>query len=188
MSWQAAAAPTPHRGTDGGAPVPPRPWAMLAGLLRAAIAPALAAAILVGLLSVWVATGGAGTLRHVHIQVGLAAVPFSFAPHAIHATATTYIVIRNLAGPDELVAARTPSARQAVLVRDGRTPSAPGSLLHGLAIPAGGTVSLNPFGADIVLLHPAALHLGEIVPLTLVFRHAGEVRIDATVTSSLTSP
>ncbi|HUL25847.1 MAG TPA: copper chaperone PCu(A)C [Streptosporangiaceae bacterium] len=161
---------------------------MLGGLARAAIAPALSAALLVGLLSAWVATGGGGSLRRVYVQVGLAAIPLSFAPHAAHATATTYIEIRNLAGPDELVAARTPIARQAVLVRDGRTPSAPGSLLPGLAIPAGGTASLNPFGADIVLLHPAALHLGEIVPLTLVFRHAGKVRIDVTVTSSLTSP
>ncbi|HYB88599.1 MAG TPA: copper chaperone PCu(A)C [Streptosporangiaceae bacterium] len=161
---------------------------MLAGLARAAIAPALSAAILVGLLSAWVMTGGAGSLRRVYVQVGLAAIPLSFAPHAAHATTTTYIVIKNLAGPDELLAARTPIARQAVLVRDGRTPSAPGSVLPGLAIPAGGTTSLNPFGTDIVLLHPAELHSGEVVPLTLVFRHAGTVRIDATVTSSLTSP
>ncbi len=185
MSQPSVVAPVPRGpANDPGAVGAPRPPGALAGLARAAIAPVLSAAVLVGLLSAWVTTGGAGTLRRVDVEVELAAIPLPDGSTAVAdgGVATTYIVIKNLGGPDELLAARTPAARRTVLVRSGRTPFASGGLSRALAIPAGGSISLNPFGPDIVLLHPA-LHMGEMVPLTLVFRHAGQVRIDAMVTA-----
>ena len=42
---------------------------------RAAFGPVICAVVLIGLLSAWVATGGAGTLSRVRLQVSLAAVP-----------------------------------------------------------------------------------------------------------------
>ena len=49
-------------------------------------------------------------------------------------------------------------------------------------------MNLNPFGRDLVLIHPRALHIGEIVPITLEFRQAGPVRVDLIVTASLPNP
>jgi copper(I)-binding protein len=157
----------------------------LAGLARAALAPVACAAVLVGLLSGWVATGGAGTLRRVQVQFGLAAIPLP--PGQDNAVATAdvapaYLVIKNLGGPDELLTARSPLARRILLARRGDDPSGTGALLSGLAIPGGGSVSLSPFTADIVLISPAALHVGEMVPLVLTFRHAGRVTVEAMVT------
>ena len=45
-----------------------------------------------------------------------------------------------------------------------------------------GTVTLSPFGDDVVFLHPAPLQVGQLVPLTLTFRQAGRVTVEATVT------
>jgi copper chaperone CopZ len=49
-------------------------------------------------------------------------------------------------------------------------------------IPAHGTVSLSPFGLDVVLQDPGSLTVGARVPLVLTFRRAGRVTVYATVT------
>ena len=51
-----------------------------------------------------------------------------------------------------------------------------------MAIPAHGTLSLSPFGLDIVLQDPGSLTVGGSVPLVLTFRHGGRVTVYATVT------
>jgi copper(I)-binding protein len=160
--------------------------AALHDLLRAAAGPVICAVVLTGLLAAWVAAGGAGTLTRVRLQVSLAAVPMrAFTPQAAAAvgTATTFLTISNLSGtPDELVAARSPiAARVDLTERAG--PSAPRTVVGDLVIPAHGTLTLTPLGDDLVLEHPAAYESGATVPLTLIFRHAGTVTIDATVTA-----
>ena len=154
-------------------------------LVRASFGPLICAIVLTGLLSAWVASGGAGTLSRVRIQVTLAAVPMrAFTPAAAASVgaATTFLTIRNLSGtPDELVAVRSPIARQVVMtVRDG--PAGRRVVVNGLAIPAHGSVTLSPFGDDVVLQHPALFETSSSVPLTLTFRHAGPITVEATVT------
>ena len=173
----------PHAAARRG-PSPGGTW--LRELARAAFGPVICAVVLTGLLSAWVATGGAGTLSRVRIQVTLAAVPMrAFTPAAAASVgpATTFLIIRNLSGsPDELIAVRSPVARQVVLtVRGG--PDAPRVTVGGLAIPAQGTLTLSPFGDDVVLQHPAPFETSQSVPLILTFRHAGTVTIEATVTA-----
>ncbi len=167
-----------------------RPPGALASLLRAAVAPVLAAAVLVGLLAVWTVTGGAGTLRKVHVEVTLAAIPLSFRPGAGNALrdATTYLDIKNVGTSDFLVGARSPKASRVIIVRDGRIPLARGRQLRAIPIAGGGSLDLSPFGADVVLIHPQPLHIGETVPITLDFRYAGRVLIDLVVTASLANP
>ncbi len=153
-------------------------------LVRGAIGPVICAVLLVALLSAWVATGGAGTLSRVRIQVSLAAVPMrGFTPQGDAAikTATTFLTIRNIGGtPDELIAASSPNARRIVLTtRDG--PGRPA--VAGLVIPAHGTLTLSPFGADLVLQDPAPYESQGTVPLILTFRDAGPMTIEATVTA-----
>jgi copper(I)-binding protein len=143
------------------------------GLARAAAAPLACAAVLIGLLSAWVSAGGAGTVVRVRIEVTLAAIPMtSFASQgARRPPARTYLTIKNEAGqPDVLTGARTPDARRAALSRP-------------VTIPARGTVTLTPFGPDVTLIGPRRLVAGQQVPLTLIFRRAGRITVQATVTA-----
>lgn len=144
-------------------------WA--GGLTRAAAAPVLCAAALIGLLSAWVSGGGAGTIARIRIEVTLAAIPMPAGNAARPVSTRAYLTIRNLSGaPDELTGARTPAARRVTLARP-------------VTIPAHGTVSLTPFGADPTLIGPLRLRYGQPVRLTLVFRHAGRITVQATVTA-----
>ena len=176
-------------GDDDGTDWPRQPGAF-AGLLRSAAAPVLSAAVLIGLLTVWTLTGGAGTLRPVQVDVTLAAIPLSPRPGAGDdmPDATTYLQIRNLGSADELIGARSPDARGAVVVRDGRDPLASRGRLAGVGLAPGAVTNLSPFGVDLILLHPRPLHPGEIVPVTLEFSQAGRVLVDLIVTTSLASP
>jgi len=154
-------------------------------LLRAVAGPVICAVVVIGLLSAWVGTGGGGTLTRVTLQVTQAAVPMrAFTPQAADAmpTATTFLSIRNLSGtPDQLVAASTPFARR-VLLTEPTGLSGPRTQVSALAIPAHGTLTLAPIGADLVLQQPSPYESRATVPLTLTFRHAGTVTIDAAVT------
>jgi copper(I)-binding protein len=143
----------------------------------------ICAVVLAGLLSGWVAISGAGTLTRVRIQVTLAAVPMrSFTAATAVGPAHIYLTLRNLSGtPDQLVAASSPVARHVELVS--RTdPGTVGTAAAGLPVPAHGTLTLTPFGADVVLTDPQRYEAASTVPLTLTFRHAGQVTVDAAVT------
>jgi copper(I)-binding protein len=158
----------------------------LAEISRAVAGPLACAAVLTVLLSGWVAAGGGGTLTRVRIQVTLAAVPmraFTFrAADAVH-SAGVYLTIRNLAGtPDELIAVRSPVSRHVVLTARANPGDRPAAV-PGLAIPAGGTLALGPVGDDIVLENPVPFEARPTVPLTLVFRDAGQFTVNAPVTA-----
>ncbi len=174
--------------TTGAAPnaAPARTETVLRELGRAAFGPVICAVVLIGLLSAWVATGGAGTLSRVRLQVTLAAVPMrAFTPAAAAAVgpATTFLTIRNLSGtPDELIAVRSPIARQVVLTVRSEL-NGPRAIVGDLVIPARGILTLSPFGDDLVLRDPAPFETSSSVPLTLTFRHAGTVTVEATVTA-----
>jgi copper(I)-binding protein len=162
-----------------------RAW--LRDLARAAAAPAACGVILIGLLAAWVSMGGLGTISRVRVQVTRADIPMtSFAAGtaaagAGHGRVGAYLTIRNLSpAPDELLRASSPGARRVLLTRSGN--GGVPTILSGLNIPAGGEISLSPFGADLVLAGTSALMTGQQVPLTLVFRHAGRVTVMATVT------
>jgi len=150
-------------------------------LLRAVAGPVVCAVVVTGLLAAWTGTGAGGTLTRVRLQVTQAAVPMrAFTPQAAArvTAATTFLTIRNLSGtPDELVAARTPLARSIELRQPGPAQGSP------LVIPAHGTLTLTPFGDDLVLQQPAPYETRATVSLTLTFRHSGTVTIDAPVTA-----
>ena len=130
--------------------------------------------MLIGLLSAWVGAGGAGTVARVRIEVTLAAVPMtSFTSRAGElSSAHTYLTIRNLAGAaDELTGGASPAARRVTLTTGPVT------------IPAHGVVTLSPFGADVTLAGVRHLLDGQHVSLTLIFRHAGPITVEAAVTA-----
>jgi hypothetical protein len=149
--------------------------------------------VLVGLLSAWVATGGAGTVTRVRVEVSKAAVPmrgYSATSAAAAKVAPVYLTIRNLAGTaDELTGVSSPAARDVVLISGaapGRTASGqqlPGPVAGHLSIPAHGTLTLSPLGADAVLVNPAPFERDGSVQLTLTFRDAPPVTVSAAVTA-----
>ena len=161
-----------------------RGW--LGELARSAAGPVICGTVLIGLLAAWAAAGGAGTLTRVRLEVTVAAVPMrAFTPRAAAAAgaAHTYLAVRNLSGTaDELIAVRSPIARRVLLVRR-NGPGSPPVVVSELTVPAGGTLNLSPFTDDVVLEDPAPFENSAGVPLTLVFRHAGQVTIEASVTA-----
>ena len=52
-----------------------------------------------------------------------------------------------------------------------------------LTVPGHGTLTLSPLTDDVVLENPAPFEDRTSVPLTLVFRDAGQITIDAPVTA-----
>ena len=170
-----------------GQPDRPRPEsaAWLRDLARAAAGPVICAAVLTGLLSAWVATGGTGNIVAQRVQVTQAAVPMRgfTAAAAPSGPASTFLTIWNPGRKaDELLSVSSPIARRIVLVRRSG-PEAPGTVVPELTIPAGGTVTLTPFGDDVVLKDPVRYENDATVPLTLTFRRAGRVTVTADVSA-----
>jgi copper(I)-binding protein len=97
-------------------------------------------------------------------------------------TAAGYAAISNLGlAPDRLVAASSPDARsvevhQMIIAAGGVMQMRP--VAGGLQIGSGQTVTLAPGGYHLMLIGPThAFRVGEVVPMTLTFRHAGAVRV-----------
>jgi copper(I)-binding protein len=157
----------------------------VSAVARAVAGPLIAALVVTGLLAAWVTAGAAGTLTRVRLQVSLAAVPmraFTAQAAAADRHAATFLTIRNLTGTaDQLIAARSPLARQVVLITGGLAGA--GTAVPSLTIPAHGTLDLSPFGSDLVLQDPQPFETLAAVPLILTFRHAGTVTIQASVTA-----
>ena len=79
-------------------------------------------------------------------------------------------------------AVRARPAGRVILARRGDQPSGTGATLTGLAIPGHAATSFSPFGPDLVLVRPRAMLIGDTLPVTLTFRHAGQITVDFTVT------
>jgi copper(I)-binding protein len=157
----------------------------LRDLARAAAGPVACAAALIGLLFLWVTTGGAGNIVLQRVQVSQAAVPMrSFtAAAAPSGPAGTFVTIWNPGKKaDTLLSASSPIARRIVLIRRGG-PEAPATVVPGLTIPAGSTVTLTPFGNDVLLTDPVRYEDDATVPLTLTFRRAGRITVTADVSA-----
>ncbi len=152
-------------------------------LARAVAGPLICVIVLLGLLSAWVSAGGAGTLTRIRLQVTLAAVPVrGYTAQTAAGPAATFMTIRNLTGTsDELVSVTSPVASR-VLLTERTGPAAPQTVVSDLVIPAQSALILSPFGDDVVLQDPVSYEYRTTVPLTLTFRHAGTVTIDAVVT------
>ena len=171
------ASPQEARGPGHG-----RDW--LRELARAAAGPVICAAVLIGLLSAWVVTGGTGNIVSQRVQVTQAAVPMrAFTAADASGPAGTFLTIWNPGQKaDELLSVSSPIAHRIVLVRRSG-PEDPGTVVPELAIPARGTLTLTPFGTDVVLRDPARYENDATVRLTLTFRRAGRISVTADVSA-----
>jgi copper(I)-binding protein len=154
-----------------------------ADLARAAGAPVVCGIVVIVLLAAWVIAGGGGAISRVRVEVTRATVPMvSYTRNgAAGKNALVYLTIRNLSKtPDVLLSAASSAAAGVVLTR--HVTAQPAADTRGLVVPAGGTLTLSPFAADLVLIRPKSLVSGQDVVITLRFRNAGTVTVDAAVT------
>jgi copper(I)-binding protein len=152
-------------------------------LIRSAAGPLICVLVLTGLLSAWVASGGAGTLTRITLQITQAAAPMrGFTRQTMAGPATTFLTIRNLTGTSDELLAVSSSIASRVVLTERAGPAGARTVVGDLVIPAHGALTLSPFGGDIVLQDPSRYETLATDPLTLTFRHAGTVTIDAAVT------
>jgi copper(I)-binding protein len=177
------AAPVPETAGGGGRPAGTgRAW--LTDLVRSAAAPAICGLALIGLLAGWVAVGSGGTVSRVRIAISRATIPVRSFTAGLPAgrRAGTYLTIRSFSGhPDVLTGATSPAGR--VILDPAATAGRGAGNGARLAIPAHAVVALSPFGADLTLVAAARLRIGEHVRLTLDFRDAGPIAVEAAVTA-----
>jgi copper(I)-binding protein len=100
-------------------------------------------------------------------------------------TAVGYLTVVNTgSAPDRLVAGSTPAAGALEIHQSSDT----GGVMRmravagGVSIPAGGTVTFGPDGYHLMLVGPKRpFKAGDHVPVSLVFEHAGTVKLDLDV-------
>jgi copper(I)-binding protein len=97
--------------------------------------------------------------------------------------ASGYLTVRNAGAADRLVSASSPAAERVethVTIRDGDISRM--REVKGYDVPAKGTLELKPGGAHLMLVNiKAPFKEGTMVPLTLKFEKAGEVKTELMV-------
>jgi len=175
-----------ERGRDEGRPRLQAARERAGDTVRAAAVPVACAVVLTGLLAAWVLTGGAGTFHRVQVQVSKAVVPargFTAGQAAAVHSAGTYLTIRNLSGQaDELTGVSSPVAGRVELV-ERTTVGGAQTVVRELAVPGHGTLTLTPYGDDVLLVDPDAYEGRGTVALVLTFRRAGKVAVSADVSA-----
>jgi copper(I)-binding protein len=100
-------------------------------------------------------------------------------------TAAGYLTITNTGKvPDKLLGGASPLANQVEVHQMTMTGTVMRMrpVIGGLDLPAGRTVTLAPGGYHLMLIGPKhAFKLGEHIPATLKFEHAGDVKVDFVV-------
>lgn len=113
------------------------------------------------------------------IQAATAYVPVPITPGLTSA----YLVIRNYTSrPDSLISVRTSAGGRVVF----RMPADGGTRMHSvpaITLPANTTVRLVPDGPHLLISGIGHLQNGKVITLTLEFRHAGALRVQALVTN-----
>jgi copper(I)-binding protein len=144
---------------------------------KAALTPFLAAALTLGLLTIWATTGRAGTPAKLSVTDGRVHLPTN--PDATSA----YFTIRNTGGGnDELVSVSTPVSTDVMLSFHTYSGYAGRMwMTEALPIPAHGLLGMTASGSNIMLGSPTKLRAGDRVAFTLRFRHSDPVTTTAVV-------
>ncbi len=107
-------------------------------------------------------------------------------------TAAGYLTVTNTGGePDRLLGGASPAADKVEIHKESLT----GGVMRmrpvpgGIAVPAHGSVKLAPGGYHLMILGPKhPFKLGDRIPLSLRFEHAGEVSLDLVVEQPSANP
>jgi copper(I)-binding protein len=138
---------------------------------RAAAAASLVAAAAAGLTGCY--TKASATPA---IELSTAVVP---QPSSSGKT-VAFLVIRNNAGPDRLISARTSAGGRVTFGAEGNSAA---HTLPAISIPGHNVIHLAPNTDHLLITGARPMHGGKDITLTLVFAHAGTMSIIAQVTN-----
>lgn len=140
---------------------------------------------LIGLIAVAVAITGCAQHRiaSAPIKIASAFVMQSAGANAVAA----YLVIGNSGPPDRLLSVRSSAGGQVLMVGPGRRGSSAASALSALIVAGHRITRLDPSGYHFEIVRSGRLHEGTDITLTLIFAHAGTMRVQAQVSNPGTS-
>lgn len=98
-----------------------------------------------------------------------------------------YLVIANSGPPDRLLRVRSSAGGQVLMVGPGGRDLSAASALSELNVPGHSLTRLDPSGYHLEIVRSGRLHQGAGVTLTLVFAHAGAMRVPAQVNNLASS-
>jgi copper(I)-binding protein len=155
----------------------------LAGAARSALAPVAASALALGCLTVWSASGAAGSPARIQVSEPRVVLPLS----GDQFTVAVFRIRNSGDTDDELLSVTSPAVGRGLLARTELQSDATGattgatSMLGSMTVPARTTVAMSPHGLEVVLNLPSQLHAGERIPFVLNFRRSGRVETTALV-------
>jgi copper(I)-binding protein len=147
---------------------------------------AAASRVLIGLVAAAVAVAGCGKSH------AAAAAPIKIASAYVMQSSGTnavagYFVIANSGPADRLLSVRSSAGGHVLMVGPVSRGIAASLVLTDLTIPGHSLTRLDPSGYHLEILRSARLHQGTDVTLTLVFAHAGTMRVPAQVNNPAAS-
>ncbi len=110
------------------------------------------------------------------IELSTAVVPQPSVP----GKTVAFLVIRNNAGPDRLISARTSAGGRVTFGTKGNSAT---STLPAISIPGHNIIRLAPNSVHLLITGARPMHGGKDITLTLVFAHAGAISVIAQVTN-----
>lgn len=167
---------------DGPTVAPGRPGPALlsrwTARLRPALAPLAAGLLTLVCLSLWTATGRAGTPAEIGVGEGRIFLPVLDTQD----TTGAFFDIANTGGSeDQLLEVRTEIGRAMFSDRQLTTGAGRMIMIPRISVPAGTTLEMSPFTPNVMLSPERPLVEGERVEFVLRFRQAGDVPVSAVV-------
>lgn len=148
--------------------------------LLAALAPIAACGVALGGLTTWVNSGNAGSPPRITVTDGRVFLPYG----DVRETAAFFRVTNTGGADDRLLKVTSSATKGGTELSRHRMISdtaASAQTVDSARVPAGGGLSMSPFGLDVTLRAGPGWQEGTFVPFTLHFEHAGRIEVQAAV-------
>ncbi|MFD6937573.1 copper chaperone PCu(A)C [Streptomyces goshikiensis] len=160
----------------------PRPARRRVGeALSAAIAPLAACSVALAGLTVWTASGAAGSPPRIAAGNGRVFLPYGNSRD----TAAFFEVTNIGGGEDRLTRVTSPSDSVGRTMLSRHESSGRGAdtmrMTESVRVPAGATLAMSPFDVSVMTRMNSRWRAGEVVPFVLHFRHSAPVEVLAVV-------
>ncbi|MFD3373836.1 MULTISPECIES: copper chaperone PCu(A)C [unclassified Streptomyces] len=152
----------------------------LTDTLLAALVPVAACVLALGGLSMWAAYGNAGSPARITVTEGRVFLPSGDTPE----TAAFFRITNNGGSADRLLKVTSTAVDGATSLSRHRmtgTSSASSQTVDSVAVPAGASVAMSPFGLDVIVPADPDWQFGDLVTFTLHFERSGAVKYPAVV-------
>ncbi|MEU6346809.1 copper chaperone PCu(A)C [Streptomyces sp. NPDC046977] len=146
---------------------------------RGALAPVAAGLVALFALMAWAGSGAAGTPPRLQVTDARMLLPFS----EDGVTVAVFTVRNSGNSDDQLISVSSPDAvRTAVTATAPRGQGAAAMAPAGVqTVPARGTLTMSPYGTDVMVQLRTAVRLGDRIRFELRFRHSDPVETYAVV-------